>query len=114
MPKPAASRGPKIVPPAFSAAGATASGAIFAQALGDAFIASAKLSTGKAETIRMLLAEAGVPFEESNFEKPDGVQIYAMGGEGMKAARTSPAAVEFFEACRSGDRCPPCSLLGVW
>mmetsp|Transcript_33031 Transcript_33031/g.84186 ORF Transcript_33031/g.84186 Transcript_33031/m.84186 type:complete len:274 (-) Transcript_33031:43-864(-) len=57
-------------------------------------------ATGKAETIRMLLAEAGVPFEESNFEKPDGVQIYAAGGEGMKAARTSPAAVEFFEACR--------------
>ena len=55
-------------------------------------------ATGKAETIRMLLAEAGVPFEESNFEKPDGVQIYAMGGEGM---RTSPAAVEFFEACRA-------------
>jgi hypothetical protein len=72
-------------------------------------------ATGKAETIRMLLAEAGVPFEESNFEKPDGVQhIYAVGGEGMSAARTSPAAVEFFEACRSGDRCPPCSLLGVW
>ena len=71
-------------------------------------------ATGKAETIRMLLAEAGVPFEESNFEKPDGVQIYAAGGEGMKAARTSPAAVEFFEACRSGDRCPPCPLLGVW
>jgi len=58
-------------------------------------------ATGKAETIRMLLAEAGVPFEESNFEKPDGVQIYAMGGEGMKVARTSPAAVEFFEACRA-------------
>ena len=58
-------------------------------------------ATGKAETIRMLLAEAGVPFEESNFEKPDGVQIYAAGGEGMKAARTSPAAVEFFEACRA-------------
>ena len=55
-----------------------------------------------------------MPFEESNFEKPDGVQIYAAGGEGMKAARTSPAAVEFFEACRSGDRCPPCPLLGVW
>jgi hypothetical protein len=58
-------------------------------------------ATGKAETIRMLLAEGGVPFEESNFEKPDGVPIYAAGGEGMKAARTSAAAAAFFTACRA-------------
>ena len=55
-------------------------------------------ATGKAETIRMLLAEGGVPFEES-FEKPDGAPIYAAGGEGMKAARTSA----YFTACRSRD-----------
>ena len=73
-------------------------------------------ATGKAETIRMLLAEGGVPFEESNFEKPDGVPIYAAGGEGMKAARTSAAAAAFFTACRSHRASPVwtmCSLLGV-
>lgn len=58
-------------------------------------------ATGKAETIRLLLAESGVPFEERNFEKPDGIQIYAPGGEGMKAARTSAAAAAFFAACRA-------------
>ena len=73
-------------------------------------------ATGKAETIRMLLAEGGVPFEESNFEKPDGVPIYAAGGEGMKAARTSAAAAAFFTACRSHRASPVwtmCSLLGL-
>ena len=57
-------------------------------------------ATGKAETIRLLLAEGGVPFEESNFEKPDGAPVYAAGGEGM-TARTSAAAAAFFTACRS-------------
>ena len=57
-------------------------------------------ATGKAETIRLLLAETGVPFEEVNFEKP-GMPIYAPGGEGMKAARSSEAAASFFEACRA-------------
>ena len=80
-------------------------------------------ATGKAETIRMLLAEGGVPFEECNFEKPCGVPIYAAGGEGMKAARTSAAAAAFFTACRSASpgvvraRSPVwtmCSLLRVW
>ena len=82
-------------------------------------------ATGKAETIRMLLAEGGVPFEES-FEKPDGAPIYAAGGEGMKAARTSA----YFTACRSRDarrartrvdpdarkvaRVDHVLLLGVW
>ena len=59
-------------------------------------------ATGKAETIRMLLAEGGMPFEESNFEKPD-LPIYAAGGKGMKAARSSDAAAAFFTACRSRD-----------
>lgn len=59
-------------------------------------------ATGKAETIRMLLAEMGVAFEEVNFDKPDSVQqIYVKGGEGMKATRTSAAATAFFAACRA-------------
>jgi len=59
-------------------------------------------ATGKAETIRLLLAEMDVAFEEVNFEKPESVQqIYSFGGEGMKAVRTLKAAMDFFAACRT-------------
>ena len=58
-------------------------------------------ATGKAETIRLLLAETGVAFEEASFEKPAGVPIYAPGGAGMTAARTSAAAAAFFTSCRA-------------
>ena len=56
-------------------------------------------ATGKAETIRLLLVEAGCAFENVCFDKEAGLQIYADAGSFVKA-KTSDSAQRFFDCCR--------------
>ena len=58
-------------------------------------------ATGRAETVRLLLAECGVAFEDVAFSKPrDDVQIYSSASS-FNEVRTSAAAKAFFERCRA-------------
>ena len=57
-------------------------------------------ATGKAECIRLLLADAGRPFENVGFEKLPNVQIYRDPAS-FRAIRESEAAQAFFAQCKS-------------
>jgi len=57
-------------------------------------------ATGRAEIVRMLLAEAGVAFEDVTFEKPAGLQVHR-DLESFMAVKASAAAQKFFVECRA-------------
>eukprot|EP00965_Chrysotila_dentata_P060003 1990165-Pleurochrysis_carterae.AAC.2 len=65
---------------------------------------SAKLyywpATGRAETVRILLAEAGIPFENVCFEKPTSLQIYK-DPQSFAKVKELDSAQAFFAHCRS-------------
>jgi glutathione S-transferase len=57
-------------------------------------------ATGRAETVRMLLAEAGTAFEDVSFEKPTSAQVYRDAKSFMEI-KSSLAAQTFFADCRA-------------
>lgn len=57
-------------------------------------------ATGRAETVRLLLAEAGIAFDDVTFEKPPNLQIYR-DKQSFGAVKACASAQAFFADCRA-------------